>query len=75
MKQFTVSALLVALFACLCNVQAFVPTTSSHNGVSVRPENSVKVFFFGGPKDDGSPGDYVCKVRSFYFSFPMDIVW
>ena len=29
---------------------------------SVRPANSVKVFFFGQPKDDGSPGDYVCKV-------------
>ena len=24
--------------------------------------STTQLFFFGGPKDDGSPGDYVCKV-------------
>ena len=28
----------------------------------VRNGNSNLQMFFGGPKDDGKPGDYVCKV-------------
>jgi rubredoxin len=37
------------------------------NGVitgGVRP--ATQLFFFGTPKDDGLPGDYVCKVRVFF---------
>ena len=27
-----------------------------------RSTSTTQLFIFGGPKDDGSPGDYVCKV-------------
>jgi hypothetical protein len=30
---------------------------------SVRPNSQLRMIF-GGPKDDGKPGDYVCLVRS-----------
>lgn len=29
--------------------------------------SNTELFFFGGPKDDGSPGDYVCKVGSVFY--------
>lgn len=46
----------------------FSSSFSSPASVSVRPEQSVKVFFFGQAKDDGSPGDYVCKDCGYVFT-------
>jgi hypothetical protein len=40
--------------------------TNQHLKVHQSRSNAVsntQLFFFGAPKDDGSPGDYVCKVR------------
>ena len=41
--------------------------TPYYNSVSTTTTTSsrssdTKLFFFGQPKDDGSPGDYLCKV-------------
>jgi hypothetical protein len=46
---------------------AFAPSFSGAARVvstkSVRPNSQLRMIF-GGPKDDGKPGDYVCLVRS-----------
>mmetsp|Transcript_18494 Transcript_18494/g.21289 ORF Transcript_18494/g.21289 Transcript_18494/m.21289 type:complete len:133 (-) Transcript_18494:114-512(-) len=56
---------------------AFAPPSKSirscdiHGGTfskSIRPIDSVKVNFFGAPKDDGSPGDYICKDCGYVFT-------
>lgn len=40
-------------------------TAFTHLGRSRTTKTSTTaVYFFGGPKDDGSPGDYVCLVRT-----------
>ena len=70
------------LFACTlvllaaCNavaftaVSSFVRTGSFGPAMKSRALGSGKglYMFFGAPKDDGSPGDYVCKVRKFHKS-------
>jgi len=70
-------SLIVTLLVCFSSVQAFVPSTSSSiqsrsisqiSQNSIRPGQSVKVNFFGGPKDDGSPGDYICKDCGYVFT-------
>ena len=44
-------------------------TTPSSLGVassaSAATQSSTRLNFFGTPKDDGSPGDYLCLVRAF----------
>jgi hypothetical protein len=49
------------------------PMSSSHvSSVRVstpkKSTTSTQLYFFGQPKDDGSPGDYVCMVRTTYLS-------
>jgi hypothetical protein len=53
--------LTIALLACLQTVLAFTPRTTT-SLVSAQA-SSTSLYFFGAPKDDGTPGDYVCKVR------------
>jgi hypothetical protein len=48
----------------MMNCNAFTVRRSS-SGVATA-QSSTQLFFFGAPKDDGSPGDYVCKVRQFF---------
>lgn len=63
MKSATVTILLSLLIAlqCLGGTQAF----TTHSAIQSRSAvvSNTQLHFFGGPKDDGSPGDYVCKVR------------
>ena len=59
-----IAALLVA---CLVAVQtsAFVSPSTSNNNKAVSTASSSSQLNFGpfsAPKDDGKPGDYVCKV-------------
>jgi hypothetical protein len=61
--------LLLALFLIMkpMIVESFVPTSSWHSSSTalVRHSSLMKVnMIFGAPKDDGSPGDYVCKVSN-----------
>lgn len=63
MKSF-LAILVVTIFAFLTPLEAF--TSSS---VSSRASTSLSFGPFGQPKDDGSPGDYLCKVRSSSMAF------
>ncbi len=77
MKSFNIASLLAVLLVAATTftvASAFAPIHSSSVSVggiqsrvsssSFAPvgKSSTKLFFFGQPKDDGSPGDYVCKV-------------
>jgi hypothetical protein len=47
---------------------AFSPSSSfsgSRIGTTVKSSSSQMSMFFGPKKDDGTPGDYVCKVRTY----------
>jgi len=69
--------LVIAMIAT-CNTMAFTSPSSSFvgNGMKYsqnparqnRGSGSSLQMFFGQPKDDGSPGDYVCKVIVFWLS-------
>jgi rubredoxin len=62
--------IMILIVAALCllqvlNVNAFVTPSRS---VAPSTSTSTQLFFFGGPKDDGSPGDYVCKDCGYVFT-------
>mmetsp|Transcript_28896 Transcript_28896/g.69746 ORF Transcript_28896/g.69746 Transcript_28896/m.69746 type:complete len:108 (+) Transcript_28896:88-411(+) len=63
MKSF-LAILLVAIFAFVAPSTAF--TTSSVS--EVRTSTSLSFGPFGQPKDDGSPGDYLCKDCGYVFT-------
>jgi len=76
MKSFQVLVSL-ALLLCLQAVTAFtapqIPST-----VSTATASSTSLGFgpFGQPKDDGKPGDYVCKVGGVALKIGwFDLVW
>ena len=70
---FVVAFAVVSMLALLhgSSVEGFTtPTTNIHRNVSnnriaiastATSSSSTQLFFFGAAKDDGSPGDYVCK--------------
>lgn len=58
---------LVTLFIALTATQAFAPI-AANNKVSSREITSVNLFGIGEPKDDGSPGDYLCKDCGYVFT-------
>merc|ERR1712127_125385 len=45
---------------------AFAPVSSISSPASTA--TTTQLFFFGQPKDDGSPGDYVCKDCGYVFT-------
>eukprot|EP00536_Pseudo-nitzschia_multiseries_P006005 jgi/Psemu1/192106/e_gw1.123.86.1 len=46
-----------------------VPTVGRSAAVSsVSTTTTTELYFFGKPKDDGSPGDYVCKDCGYVFT-------
>ena len=62
MKSFAVTLLLSLIVAIqLVGTGAF--TTKLLVQSRSAALSNTQLYFFGGPKDDGSPGDYVCKVR------------
>eukprot|EP00977_Amphora_coffeiformis_P011461 scaffold2767_cov177-Amphora_coffeaeformis.AAC.35 len=68
MKSFIVVFLLSLLLALqfLGGTEAFT-TASAIQSRSAAVSNT-QLYFFGGPKDDGSPGDYVCKDCGYVFT-------
>jgi hypothetical protein len=52
---------LLAIVYWISSVQAFTAAPVRSLQRSFAP--TTELYFFGQPKDDGSPGDYVCKVR------------
>ncbi|GAX22475.1 hypothetical protein FisN_14Hh091 [Fistulifera solaris] len=56
---------LLALLFCWTS-HAF--TTAPTQRKLQRTTTSTKLYFFGQPKDDGSPGDYVCKDCGYIFT-------
>mmetsp|Transcript_22212 Transcript_22212/g.31843 ORF Transcript_22212/g.31843 Transcript_22212/m.31843 type:complete len:112 (+) Transcript_22212:142-477(+) len=67
MKQVLISFLLAVM---ACSVMAFSPSSSfvGTRVASVVPSTSQLNMFFGAAKDDGSPGDYVCKDCGYVFT-------
>lgn len=51
---------IIALFQGSANAFQATPSRSALATRSMAP-STTSLFFFGQPKDDGSPGDYVCK--------------
>ena len=69
-KMLLINAILLVLWCSFSHstVQSFTitqfPPTRISPNVRSTAATSTQLYFFGnGPKDDGSPGDYVCKVR------------
>ena len=63
MNSIKITSFLVLIIATLSS--AFAPSSSiiaKTTPINVIESSSTKLYFFGQPKDDGSPGDYVCKV-------------
>jgi rubredoxin len=48
----------------LSSIQKSIPTTST----AANKITKLNLFGFGEPKDDGSPGDYVCKDCGYVFT-------
>ena len=53
-------------------VKFLVPTSSCTGTSTLRRDT--QLYFFGGPKDDGSPGDYVCLVRTIAAATAVNLV-
>jgi DNA-directed RNA polymerase subunit RPC12/RpoP len=66
MKQTTSSiiALFFALLVFVIQVHGFASVFKT----SVARREGTSLYFFGQPKDDGSPGDYVCKDCGYVFT-------
>jgi len=73
----TALSFIVAMLAMLLSsssnnaVRAFtvVPSSVGASSKLSSPSSSSRLYFFGsGPKDDGSPGDYVCKDCGYVFT-------
>jgi rubredoxin len=61
-------AAIIALFQGSANAFQANPRTTS---LATRPSSvstSSTLFFFGQPKDDGKPGDYLCKDCGYVFT-------
>jgi len=62
--------LLALICAVASSLFAMTPPTASRpsSSSSSSPSSTTRLNFFGGPKDDGSPGDYVCKDCGYVFT-------
>ena len=60
MRQFLI--LLVA--ALIASSTAFSPSAFTGTQIAAPKSTTSMKMFFGAGKDDGSPGDYVCKVSA-----------
>jgi rubredoxin len=67
MKSFLFCFLSALLAVCAILPQSALGFTNSA-GVSTRVTSSTQLYFFGGPKDDGSPGDYKCLDCNYVFT-------
>ncbi|KAL7494256.1 hypothetical protein ACHAWT_002967 [Skeletonema menzelii] len=56
----TFVAIIAVLFVGFANAFQVAPSASALVTRSTAP-STTSLFFFGQPKDDGSPGDYLCK--------------
>eukprot|EP00537_Pseudo-nitzschia_pungens_P002027 CAMPEP_0172356230 /NCGR_PEP_ID=MMETSP1060-20121228/615_1 /TAXON_ID=37318 /ORGANISM="Pseudo-nitzschia pungens, Strain cf. cingulata" /LENGTH=114 /DNA_ID=CAMNT_0013076239 /DNA_START=55 /DNA_END=399 /DNA_ORIENTATION=+ len=69
MKSSILLCLLSVFFGALLMPQtslAFAPVSISRS--AVVSSSTTELYFFGQPKDDGSPGDYVCKDCGYVFT-------
>mmetsp|Transcript_18144 Transcript_18144/g.49522 ORF Transcript_18144/g.49522 Transcript_18144/m.49522 type:complete len:105 (-) Transcript_18144:186-500(-) len=60
------ASLLFCLSLSLDSIHAFTPASVSSS--SKAAATSTQLFFFGQPKDDGSPGDYLCPDCGYVFT-------
>lgn len=60
--------LLIISALCLLQVASAFVTPSQGSITAPSTSTSTQLFFFGGPKDDGTPGDYVCKDCGYVFT-------
>ena len=57
---------IASAFAPVGHGRSLAPSASS--SASTVPTTTTQLFFFGAAKDDGSPGDYVCKDCGYVFT-------
>ena len=66
------SIILIGILATIASMtNAFTGVTSSQSLAISRQSSSSLSMIFGPPKDDGKPGDYVCKVIAIVFHLVM----
>ncbi|VEU41138.1 unnamed protein product [Pseudo-nitzschia multistriata] len=63
---FCLLSVILGMFFAPQSASAFAPVSVAP--VALTPTTSTQLFFFGKPKDDGSPGDYVCKDCGYVFT-------
>lgn len=56
-------SILLILLSLLSLIRGFAPITIPSTAAVRSGPSSTQLYFFGQPKDDGSPGDYLCPVR------------
>eukprot|EP00531_Pseudo-nitzschia_arenysensis_P003147 CAMPEP_0116143658 /NCGR_PEP_ID=MMETSP0329-20121206/15570_1 /TAXON_ID=697910 /ORGANISM="Pseudo-nitzschia arenysensis, Strain B593" /LENGTH=116 /DNA_ID=CAMNT_0003638997 /DNA_START=66 /DNA_END=416 /DNA_ORIENTATION=- len=66
---FTLLSIILGALLMPLSTTAFAPAGRSLSiTTSSSPSTTTQLFFFGKPKDDGSPGDYVCKDCGYVFT-------
>ena len=60
------SAVVIAVIGLLASPTVAFQTSPHSGATSTR--TSTRLHFFGAPKDDGSPGDYLCKDCGYVFT-------
>mmetsp|Transcript_4225 Transcript_4225/g.6188 ORF Transcript_4225/g.6188 Transcript_4225/m.6188 type:complete len:113 (+) Transcript_4225:163-501(+) len=60
----------ILVLVVLVSTQAFAPTSTVNSQIAVQgaSTSSLNLFGFGEDKDDGSPGDYLCKDCGYVFT-------
>ena len=59
---------LFALFVSLTAIQAFAPSSLNNQVSNAKSTSKLNLFGIGESKDDGSPGDYLCKDCGYVFT-------
>mmetsp|Transcript_19689 Transcript_19689/g.42216 ORF Transcript_19689/g.42216 Transcript_19689/m.42216 type:complete len:122 (+) Transcript_19689:136-501(+) len=74
-RSFTLVAAIFCSIACLANAFQLAPPSclagrrsASPAAIETRPSSSDLRMIFGPPKDDGKPGDYLCKDCGYVFT-------
>jgi rubredoxin len=61
-------SILLILLSLLSLIRGFAPITIPSTAAVRSGPSSTQLYFFGQPKDDGSPGDYLCPDCGYVFT-------
>lgn len=58
----------ICILACVANAFQAPPSFSRNARAVSNARSPTNLYFFGPPKDDGKPGDYLCKDCGYVFT-------